>query len=188
MDGSTYKTVKIGSQLWMAENLKTAKYANGDPIQKVAVAEMWKKLKTGAWSFYNNDKEYETKSGKLYNGYAVFDDRGLCPTGWRVPTQKDWESLIDFLGGDNKASVKLKSKMGWSSFTGDNTSGFNAFPGGNRKNNGDDVGEGVFASWWSSTPDKSDNAFDLTLSNEYKAADSKGYSLNYGFSVRCLKE
>ena len=55
MDGRTYKTVKIGSQLWMAENLKTAKYANGDPIQKVITSDIWKKLKTGAWSFYNND-------------------------------------------------------------------------------------------------------------------------------------
>ena len=95
IDNNEYKTVVIGKQLWMAENLKVTKYKNGDPIDNVSDIKKWIELSKGAWVNYDNDnKIYDNIYGKLYNWYVVIDNRGVCPEGWRIPSATDWEVLL----------------------------------------------------------------------------------------------
>jgi uncharacterized protein (TIGR02145 family) len=116
------KTVKIGAQTWMAENLNVDHYRNGDPIPEVQGKKEWSNLKSGAWCYYNNDSENGKKYGKLYNWYAVNDPRGLAPEGWHVPTEGEFETLKAAVKNDGNA---LKAKgQGSGSGTGTNTSGF----------------------------------------------------------------
>jgi len=115
-----FKTVTIGTQVWMKENLNVSTFRNGDPISEAKTAEEWKaagEAKQPAWCYYDNDPKNGAKYGKLYNWYAVNDPRGLAPVGWHVPTSDEWEILIDYLGGYQEAVVKIKSKIGWSSST-----------------------------------------------------------------------
>jgi hypothetical protein len=95
--GNVYKTIVIGSQEWMAENLKTSIYRNGEAIANVTDDSQWQVLTTGAWCYYNNDNQFNCPHGKLYNWYAVADPRNLCPTGWHVPTDGEWNVLIGYL-------------------------------------------------------------------------------------------
>jgi len=96
----TYASIELGNgQEWMAENLRTNIYANGDPIPNVTDNAQWNVLNTGAWAHFNNDSQYENPFGKLYNWYAVADLRNICPTGWHVPTEAEWTVLTDYLGG-----------------------------------------------------------------------------------------
>ncbi len=105
-DGNIYKTVKIGDQVWMAENLGVSRYRNGDPIPEVQDPEKWKSLKTGAWCYYKNDEEYGEIYGKLYNWHAVNDPRGLAPEGWHVPSDKEWMKLERYLGMSKEETEK----------------------------------------------------------------------------------
>ena len=86
VDGNTYQTVVIGDQNWMAENLKTTRYATGDTIPNVINKEKWLNLTDGAWSYYKNDEKFNEVYGKLYNWYNVIDERNVCPNGWHVPS------------------------------------------------------------------------------------------------------
>ena len=133
IDGNTYKTVKIGKQEWMAENLNVSHYCNGDPIPKAK--DEWSKLKTGAWCYYDHDEENGKIYGKLYNGYAVYDPRGLAPEGWHVSTDNEWKILMKYLGGEDIAGDKLKEPTYWwveDYSVPTNESGFTALPGGLR--------------------------------------------------------
>ena len=189
VEGRKYKTVKIGNQIWMAENLKTSKYTNGDIISNVYNGNIWKDLTKGAWTWYKNDKNYESVTGKLYNGYAIKDVRGLCPIDWRVPSDQDWQIMVDYLGGDLLSGFNLKSNFGWDlEGSGSNLSDFNALPGGSRKNNGIYIGSGEFADWWSSTLSKSGTGYGRSLSSNHNMVYRGEYSHKYGFSVRCIKE
>jgi uncharacterized protein (TIGR02145 family) len=108
-----YKTVRIGTQVWMTKNLDLATFRNGDPIPEAKTVEEWKKAgenKQPAWCYYNNDSTNRVNCGKLYNWYAVNDPRGLAPEGYHIPSEKEWETLEDFVDG---AEEKLKSKSGW---------------------------------------------------------------------------
>ncbi len=96
IDGNRYLTVTIGTQVWMRENLRTTRYSNGDPIPGVLINSDWTALSTGAWSWYDHDPEKDTPYGKLYNWYAVNDNRGLCPTCWHVPTDTEWTDPGNF--------------------------------------------------------------------------------------------
>ena len=116
-DGKVYKTVVIGSQTWMSENLNVSTFRNGDPIPEAKTNEEWKKAgKEGkpAWCYYDNDPKNGAKYGKLYNWYAVNDPRGLAPTGWHVPTKAEWGTLVEQLGND--AEKKMKSQSGWNNW------------------------------------------------------------------------
>jgi uncharacterized protein (TIGR02145 family) len=116
-DGKVYKSVIIGNQSWMAENLNTSKFRNGDPIPEVKTDEEWAKaLKEGrpAWSYYDNDQKKGAKYGKLYNWYAVNDPRGLAPIGWHIPTDNEWTALTDYLGGEGgytRNKLKAQEKI-----------------------------------------------------------------------------
>jgi len=134
IDGNEYATIQIGTQVWMAENLRTTKYCNGDPIPNVTDSLQWVNLATGAWAHNNNYSQYENLYGKLYNWYAVDDSRNICPCNWHVPTDAEWTTLIDYLGGEGVAGGKMKSTgtQYWLSPNTDatNESGFSGLPGG----------------------------------------------------------
>ena len=127
-----FKEVKIGTQNWMSENLNVATFSNGDSILEVRSSDEWKKAafeKLPAYCYYKFDTSNSAKFGRLYNWYAVNDRRGLAPKGWRIPSDKDWNILIQFLGGHEASTNKLKSTSGWSDTrNGNNSSGFNALP------------------------------------------------------------
>src|SRR5665213_259324 len=143
IDGHQDKTVKIGTQIWMAENLNVSHCRNGDPIPEVEDNATWVKIfKNGkpAWCNYNNDADYGQKYGKLYNMNAVKDRRGVAPKGWHIPTDADWTILANYLGGWLLAGRKMKTTSGWvrtklgadDRDNGTNESGFAALPTGFR--------------------------------------------------------
>jgi uncharacterized protein (TIGR02145 family) len=192
-DGYTYSSFVLGNgQEWMAENLRTTAYANGDPIPNITNNTQWLNLTTGAWSHYNNDSQYENPYGKLYNWYTVADARNVCPTGWHVPTDAEYTLLTDYLGGEPVAGGKMKSTgtQYWLSpnTNATNESGFSGLPGGVRYNVGTFSPIGYSGNWWSSTEDDASNAWSRYLyyyvGDVYRTNDPKGD----GFSVRCLRD
>jgi hypothetical protein len=108
-EGNLYKTVVIGTQEWMAENLATSIYSNGDLIATNLSNVDWNSSLSGAWKFYNDNSELNCPNGKLYNYYAVADSRNVCPVNWHVPSNDEWTELISYLGGEIEAAVALKA-------------------------------------------------------------------------------
>jgi len=188
-DGKTYKTVKIGTQTWMAENLSVSTYRNGDTIPHVEDPKTWSSLTTGAWCYYEGKMETGAKYGKLYNWYAINDPRGLAPEGWHIPTDAEWATLTSFLGGKIESSAKIKSTRGWSQAgNGSNESGFNAVPGGTRGINEAFSFVGDYGYWWTATPFDGYSAWNrfLAYNNNY-IGRSTGWK-QFGNSVRCVKD
>jgi uncharacterized protein (TIGR02145 family) len=198
IDGNTYKTVQIGTQVWMAENLKTAKYNDGTMIPNITDDNLWSNLTSGAWVYFNNDASYNNNYGKLYNWYAVSKttngNKNVCPTGWHVPTDAEWNVLTDYLGGVDVAGGKMKEAgaINWKSPNADatNTSLFTGLPGGYRDGDGgySGIGIGSYGNWWSSTEGDTGDAWYRNLFY-YGGYASRGYSNKKdGFSVRCLRD
>jgi uncharacterized protein (TIGR02145 family) len=190
VDGNVYTTVTIGTQVWMAENLKTSKYRNGNSIPTNLTDADWTSATTGAYAIYNNNATNNTTYGKLYNWYSVVDSRNLCPAGWHVPSDAEWTILEYFLGGTTVAGGKMKTPTDWNSpNTGaTNESGFSGLPGGYRQPNGTYSAIGNAGFLWSSTEYATTYAWYRILNSNY--GDS-GRTANYkqnGFSVRCLRD
>jgi uncharacterized protein (TIGR02145 family) len=209
VDGNTYTTVTIGTQEWMKENLMVSKYRNGDPIGEVSDAGQWAAIynngnPTGqaAWCYYNNDAANNTTYGKLYNWYAVADPRGLCPTGWHVPTDAEWYTLENYLdptvndpndtgyrGTDVGGKLKAVSSLWTNPNTGaTNSSGFTAFPGGLRTSDGPFNHIGNYGFWWSSTVYSSAFAWSRYLNYLNASSNRNGNYASNGISVRCLRD
>lgn len=197
--GNTYATIEIGNQVWMAENLSTTCYANGDPITNVTDNTQWSNVTTGAWVHHSNDTTYENPYGKLYNWYAVTDPRNACPTGWHVPTDQEWTVLIDHLGGNNGAGEKMKSSGGQYWYNpyneGTNESGFSGLPGGAHYSSGTSAELRTSGIWWSSAEHESESSPGMyNYAKTLKLVGSSSYayeSWNYkrtGYSVRCVKD
>jgi len=190
-DGNVYKSVIIGEQEWMAENLRTTKYSDGTVIPNVESNTQWENLHTGAWSQYENDSQYDSIYGKLYNFYAV-NKGNLCPTGWHVPSDEEWIELTDFLatnGHSGSEALALKSTSGWiDDGNGTDDYGWNGLPGGYRDIEGpfSDVGES--GNWWSSSQEDGFNAWYRGLYNYDDKVDIYGCVKQYGFSVRCVRD
>lgn len=198
IDGNSYLTFSIGGQTWMRENLRTTHYSNGEPLPEVVLFGEWTALQTGAWSWYDNDYTNEKYYGKLYNWYAVTDQRGLCPTGWHVATHDDWTTLIDNLGGIYVAGGKMKSTGTFQSNTGlwnqpntnaNNESGFTGFPGGLKANTQFYL-KGDHGYWWTSDEFELDaNQANLSYLHYF---ENQIYRLPspkfYGLSVRCIQD
>ena len=192
-EGNVYKTIVIGTQEWMAENLKTTIYRNGNAIANITDNAQWSGLTTGALISLNNNSQFDCPYGKLYNWYAVVDPRHVCPTGWHEPTDGEWTTLTDYLGGVEVAGGKMKT-MGlqyWQSSNTDatNESGFSGLPGGYRYYfNGDFNDVGDYGYWWSSSEYDANNAWSRFLYYDYGNAYQGYGSKQGGFSVRCLRD
>lgn len=209
IDGNIYYTVKIGTQEWMAENLKTTRYRNGNPIPNVTDNTQWRNLTIGAQCDYRNDASIGNIYGKLYNWYAVNDSRNIAPVGWHVPTSVEFTILENYLidngfnfdgtKTENKCAKAIASTVNWSRSTSDgaignylahnNTSGLTALPSGARDRNGMFVGLGDYSNWWSySDKHSSGSGFEFEL--YYKIFNVNIYAtpVQVGFSVRCIKD
>jgi uncharacterized protein (TIGR02145 family) len=204
-DGNVYNTVTIGTQVWMAENLKTTKYDDGTVIPLVTNNTAWTNLSTPAYCWYDNDTiKNKVTYGALYNWYTVSSGK-LCPTGWHVPTNAEYDTLEIHLGvplaqinlwgwHGTDEGAQMKSTSGWSAGgKGTNKSGFSALPGGYRYAvDGSFNALGLITYWWSSTEDASIiphtvswyRRLDGDKSGIYKATSDK----KAGISVRCLKD
>jgi uncharacterized protein (TIGR02145 family) len=200
VDGNVYKTVKIGNQWWMAENLEVTHYRNGDAIPKVIQNNEWIALSTGAYSSCQNNKANDTTYGLLYNWYAVTDSRNIAPKGWHVPTDGEWQVLADSLGGPSVAGGKMKatgtveaSDGVWYSpnIGATNESGFAALPGGWRYwSNGDFFLFQRKAIFYSATEyvDDKTQAWNRVLSYEDSEFMRDRERKKNGCSVRCAKD
>jgi uncharacterized protein (TIGR02145 family) len=207
--GYDYATVLIGEQCWFAENLRAEHYANGDAIPGQLKDSQWKSTTSGAVTVYGEgtstggvirpgmyDGSYDEESnlsdyGRLYNWYAVDDARGLCPTGWHVPTGPEYTELTDFLGGLSIAGTQMKSSPSDDpSWSGTNTSGFSALAGGYRDYNGNFLYEGRHGYFWSDWRLVNDRYYAsyLRLDSRFAEADRDYDLLRYGFSVRCVRD
>jgi uncharacterized protein (TIGR02145 family) len=191
-NGYTYTSVVLGNgQEWMAENLRTATYANGDPIPNIIDSIPWSQLNTPAWCNYDNSSANDAIYGKLYNWYTVSDPRNVCPAGWHVPTDEEWTILTDFLGGESVAGGKMKTTTGWEAAnTGaTNESGFSGLPGGSRSSSSGSFSYvGYDGYWWSSSENDTGNAWSRYLGNGNGSAYRYFTSKRNGFSVRCLRD
>jgi uncharacterized protein (TIGR02145 family) len=188
VDGNVYKVVTIGTQVWMAENLKTTKYNDGMPIPNTTDSTAW-------YCDYNNSPDNATTYGRLYNWYTVAPafngGKNICPTGWHVPTDSEWTTLTTYLGGDTVAGGKLK-EYGTTHWATPNTgatneSGFTALPGGHHFGEYLDIGSWGY--WWSSTPVPPGAGWIRMMSFSFDDVwRGLSRSRNSGMSVRCVKD
>lgn len=195
-DGNVYKTVAIGTQTWMAENLRTTTYNDGTAIQNVTDNDSWASS-TGAYCNYNNTTVTDTIAtyGRLYNWYAVNTGK-LAPKGWHVPTDAEWTTLTTYLGGESVSGGKLK-ETGTTHWISPNTgatneTGFTALPGGFRRSNGTFSDIGGCGSWWSAT-----EYYEAALAwyremfctgrGFYRDRIKYDY-MGIGYSVRCVRD
>ena len=199
--GYDYATVLIGDQCWFAENLRSENYQNGDAIPSNLSNSDWENTSSGAVAVYGEGGTYcydnspdgnacdeawsLSEYGRVYNWYAVNDDRSLCPSGWHVPANDEFTILFDHLGGN--VGNHMKTAFGWSGGDGTNSSGFSGLPGGYRNSNGDFNAAGNGGYWWTSAPYGS-MAFYVKLVH-YSSSEITGqFSLQGGFSVRCVRD
>jgi uncharacterized protein (TIGR02145 family) len=192
IEGNVYKTVTIGTQVWMAENLRTTKYNDGTAIQVITDNDQWSKLTTAAYSWYNNDSTVTKKEyGALYNWNAVSTNK-LCPAGWHVPSDAEWVTLTTFLEGFGIAGGKLKEKgtVHWKSPNkeANNKSGFTALPGGYRSYEGIFNSIGISGYWWCSTPYNEGSKLFWYLQYKFGNIYKSRSENSCGFSVRCVRD
>jgi len=193
IEGNVYNTIAIGNQEWMAENLKTTKYRNGEPIASITENATWITFNEGAYCWQNNDFDSNADTyGALYNGY-VAGTGNICPTGWRVPSEVDWTILFNYLGGSDVAGGKLKETgiIHWNSPNNEATDevGFTALPGGSR-GGGDGLFHdfGTFGYWWSATTTSPDWGWAFLMGFNDGRVVSNSWLIRCGFSVRCIKD
>jgi uncharacterized protein (TIGR02145 family) len=208
IDGNHYKTVKIGKQVWMKENLKTTKYSNGDIIGTTTSATLdisTENMPKYQWS-YQGDEGKVAVYGRLYTWYTITDNRNICPEGWHVPTDTEWTILTDYLinngfgnGGNGIEITKsMAATSGWieNSLTGNvgndqtsnNKSGFTAYPGGYRYGSGLFNGFGSYGYWWSATELYQTSAWYRSLNDHRNDVYSGSSSKQNGVSIRCIKD
>lgn len=202
IEGNIYKTVVIGKQVWLQENLRTRTYRNGKPIAKKLSNAQWKANKTGACAVYNNDSIKEAAFGLLYNWYAVANPAGLCPAGWHVPKDSEVNKMVSYLDdyADTTELKRIQSEIAggamkeigithWASpntgATG--TANFLGFAGGNKSPDGKCNDVGSYGYWWTSTPASTTEAYGRLLSYFNGNIDRFKAYKNVGLSVRCVK-
>lgn len=188
VNGNSYKTVYIGTQRWMSQNLKASTFNDGTSIPMLTDNSKWESVKTAAWCYFNNDASTNNSKGKLYNWYFLdknsVGDKNICPTGWHIPSIEEIELLINYVGSD---AQKLKSISGWSLGSGNNQSGFNGLPAGYRATNGSYYGEGQLGVFWSKSEVYSYDARILELNTNNYPQTFREDKRN-GYSIRCVKD
>lgn len=209
-DGNVYQSVKIGTQTWTVENLRTKKYADNSVIQQVTDSASWNTLTTPAYCYYGNTTQADSikKYGALYNFYAVTDAKKLAPTGWHIPTDLEWDTLQNYLIANgynwdattsgNKVAKSMATKADWSANTtsgaigndlrSNNKSGFTALPGGSRVQSGTFVNYLTGGSWWSATEASGNDAYARSLVNNAEGLAKGNNPKIFGVSVRLLKD
>lgn len=184
-DGNIYKTVTIGTQIWMQENLRTTHYNDGTIIPTGLSNSEWETTTNGAFAIYGNDNNNNNIYGKLYNFYAVSTGK-LAPIGWHIPSEDEWNTLNNYLGNEGISGGKLKSTNLWTisphpERDGTNSSGFTALPGGDRYIDGNYYAMGDSGWWWSN--DGWMHALGYDQTNTYSDFTDQ----HHGFSIRCIK-
>ena len=193
VDGNVYQTVSICNKTWTKSNLNVTHYRNGDEIPQVTNDAQWAALTTGAWCYYANTSSNGTTYGKLYNWYAVNDPRGLAPLGYHIPTDGEWISLTQCVGGVGYGGkLKEAGTVNWltPNVEATNSSGFTALPAGIRS-----FYDGTFSdlqrdtAWWSSTQaGASTDAWTRGLSYATGTVSRNDMFKKHGLSVRCVKD
>jgi uncharacterized protein (TIGR02145 family) len=190
-DNYRYKTIKVGDQIWMAENLRTTKLNDGTHIPVIYDKNNWSTLKTFACCWYDNNESIYNNYGVLYNWHTVATGK-LCPKEWHVPTDAEWVTFINYLGGNESGGGKLKEpgELHWKSPNADATDSysFSALPGGARFRNGLFDFVGSIGAWWSSTEQSNDYAFYRGVYYNFSVINKDYENKNAGFSVRCIKD
>ncbi len=192
VEGNSYKTIKIGNQTWMAENLRVTHYNNGDLITHGLIRmDLYSLIEEGAYGSYNgtNDKDSIATFGLLYNWAAISDSRGIAPEGWHIPSKDEWETLLSSLGGGIDAELKLieSGSLHWYYMNlGNNSSGFTALPAG-QYNTGEFYGIGYWTAWWTATEIDEQTAYGKEFSSNYPAKIST-FTKDMGLSIRCIKD
>ena len=191
INGNKYKTVTIGTQEWMAGNLRTTKYNDGSPVPQSIGDPEWDALSTGAYCIFANTQIMTTTHGFLYNWFAAVSTK-LCPEGWHVPTMDDWSTLLDFLGGEEVAAAKLKEtgSSNWIETKPETTNetGFTALPGGIRLTGGKYLDLGYKGHWWSTAEYGSLGGREVQMAGNSNAVEINTSSKRAGLSVRCVRD
>ena len=189
-DGNLYDTVRVGNQIWFTKNLKTTHFNDDTAIPIVTSQIEWANLNTPAYCWYSNDQNLKDKYGALYNGYVVASGK-LCPAGWQIPTDADWNTLVDFLGGPTVAGGKLKA-IGTTDWQNPNKGatnerGFEGLPGGIRLED-NFYSIGLAGYWWSSSEYEPNYAWSQSVQyDEEGMMAPAGLNYKIGLSVRCVK-
>lgn len=190
IDGNVYGVIRIGTQLWTVENLRTTRYKDGGLIPTGLGNTDWRATTTGAYAIYDDDNANNTTYGKLYNWYSV-NTAKLAPEGWHVPSRAEWDVLVNYLGGSSTAGGKMKSTSSlWMAPNLDatNNSKFTALPSGYKSNSGNYDLEGQSAYWWASSERNTSQGDYLRLANDLAGAASNGATKQFGYAVRCIKD
>jgi uncharacterized protein (TIGR02145 family) len=197
IDGNAYQTVINGNQEWMASNLATTHYSNGDAIIEISDNLQWSVSTIPAWCYLNNNVGNNVVFGKLYNGYAMEDSRNICPTGWHVPTNDEWAILMTTLGGSDVAASAMRTTGTISEGTGlwpfenvisNNISGFSAQPAGFRNLDGTFATQIYGTVWWSNTLTANDTYYTRGVYSFSNSVFNQDFTRPQGFSVRCLRD
>jgi uncharacterized protein (TIGR02145 family) len=192
-DGNAYDTVVIGTQVWLRQNLRVTRFNDGTFIPLVTDSTEWTNTASGSRCYYNNDSAaYDTVYGALYNGYVINDISHICPAGWHVTTDAEWQEAESFLGGWDVAGGKMKETgtVHWitPNAGATNSSGFTGLPGGMRDlvNIFSTLGENGL--WWTTTAYNSSTLWTTYLWNMSTGVDHNPAPKNYGLSIRCVRD
>jgi uncharacterized protein (TIGR02145 family) len=189
LDGNEYHTIKIGDQIWSKENFAGTTFRNGDPIRQAQTNREWElagKNHEPVWCYNSNGKKTKKEYGKLYNWYAIADERGLAPEGFKIASFEDWDKLHNLIGRNNSSGMQIISGKNWDSkLIGDNKLGFSALPAGFRSESNNFSSIGYSAFWWTSTETNSDLAVGYTVKDS--VLKTRSYYKFQGFSVRLIK-
>jgi uncharacterized protein (TIGR02145 family) len=190
VDDNAYPTVQIGDQCWLRENLRTSRYRNGEDIPVIEEDSLWLSTSAGAFAYYTNDPDQDTLEGMLYNHFALSDNRGLCPTGWHVPSDAEWTTLQEYISRGDKEGGALKDTLEWDfpNAGAANLMGFRARAAGFRAATGGFGGQGIHGFWWSTSPAEPGKAWSRQLNYASTSMFRNANFLLFGMSVRCLKD
>lgn len=190
-DGNVYNTVKIGSQRWFVQNLKTTRYNDGSIIPNITSNSIWASSTNGAYCWYDNNITMKNDFGALYNWNVVASGK-LCPVGWHIPSDEEWDILAEYLGGEGIAGGKLKdaSASFWKApNTGaSNILNYSALPGGYRIHDGSFHNIYERGIWWTSSEIETSSSNARMLDYEYSSLIKRTYGKSFGLSVRCIKD